>query len=326
MKLPHRRQFLHLAAGPAAFSALSRIAKAQTYPNRPVRIVVGFPPGQTADIQIRVIAQWLTERLGKSFVVDNRPGANGNVAAEAAAHAVPDGYTLLSVNTGNFINVTLYEKLSFNLIRDIAPVASIGRSNLVLLVAPSFPAKTLPELIAYAKANPGKVNMASGGIGNSTHLAGELFKIMTGIDLFHVPYRGSSPALTDLVSGQVQVMFDLLPSSIEHIRAGRLRALGVTSANRLEALPTVPAIAEFVSDYEVSTSGGIGAPMGTLQNIIDILNREINGGLAAPNIKARFADLSAPVFASSPAEYGRYMTEQTEKWGKVIRVSNIKAE
>ena len=326
MKLPHRRQFLHLAAGVAALPAASRVARAQTYPSRPVRIVVGFPPGQTADIQMRVIAQWLTERVGKAFVVDNRPGANGNVATETVAHASPDGYTLLSVKTGNFINATLYEKLSFNLIRDIAPVASVGRSSLVLLVAPSFSAKTLPEFIAHAKANPRKINMASGGIGNSTHLAGELFKIMTGIDLFHVPYRGSSPALTDLISGQVQVMFDLLPSSIEHVRAGRLRALGVTSATRLEVLPTVPAVAEFVPGYEVSTSGGIGAPMGTPQNIIDMLNREINGGLADPNIRTRFADLSVPVFSGSPADYGRYMAEQTEKWGKVVRTANIKAE
>jgi tripartite-type tricarboxylate transporter receptor subunit TctC len=326
MKLPHRRQFLRLASGFAAMPAFSRIAKAQTYPSRPVRIVVGFPPGQTADLGMRIVAQRLSERLGNPFVVDNRPGANGNIAAEAVAHASPDGYTLLSVNTGNFINASLYEKLSFNLIRDIAPVASVSRANLILVVHPSFPAKTVPDLIAYAKANPGKVNMASGGIGNSTHLGGELFKMMTGVEMVHVPYRGSAPAITDLVGGQVQVMFDVIASSIEHVRAGRLRALGITSMTRLETLPTVPAVSEFLQGYEVSTSSGIGVPTGTPSSIVNKLNQEINAGLADPNIKARFADSGVTVLASSATEYGQYMAEQTEKWGKVIRAANIKPE
>jgi tripartite-type tricarboxylate transporter receptor subunit TctC len=286
----------------------------------------GFPAGQTADLGMRIVAQRLSERLGTAFVVDNRPGANGNIAAEAVAHASPDGYTLLSVNTGNFINASLYEKLSFKLIRDIAPVASISRANLVLVVHPSFPAKTVPDLIAHAKANPGKVNMASGGIGNSTHLGGELFKMMTGVEMVHVPYRGSAPALTDLVGGQVQIMFDVIASSIEHIRAGRLRALGVTSTNRLETLPTVPAVSEFLPGYEVSTSSGIDVPMGTGSSIVNKLNQEINAGLADPDIKARFADSGVTVLASSAAEYGGYMAEQTAKWAKVIRLAGIKPE
>src|SRR5882757_2506889 len=270
----HRRAVLHAVAGAAALHFAPRTVKAQAYPSRSVRIVVGFPAGQTADIQTRVIAQWLSERLGKPFVVDNRPGASGNIAAEAVVHAAPDGHTLLSINTGLFINVSLYDKLPFYLIRDIAPVASVARSHLVLVVNPSLPAKTVPELIAYAEANPGKVNMASGGIGNSTHLSGELFKMMTGVEMVHVPYRGSVPALTDLLSGQVHVMFDLVTTSIEHIRAGRLRALGVTSAIRLETLPNVPTIGEFLPGYEVTTSAGIGAPMGTAPSIIDKLNQE----------------------------------------------------
>jgi tripartite-type tricarboxylate transporter receptor subunit TctC len=325
MKL-HRRAILHLAAGAASLPLASRLASAQAYPSRAVRIVVGFPAGQTADLGMRIVAQRLSERLGNPFVVDNRPGANGNIAAEAVAHASPDGYTLLSVNTGNFINAGLYDKLSFNLIRDIAPVASISRASLVLVVHPSFPAKTVPDLIAYAKANPGKVNMASGGIGNSTHLGGELFKLMTGVEMVHVPYRGSAPAITDLVGGQVQVMFDVIASSIEHIRAGRLRALGVTSTTRLETLPTIPAVNEFLPGYEVSTSSGIGVPTGTANSIVSKLNQEINAGLADPDIRARFANSGVTVLASSAAEYGQYMVEQAEKWAKVIRAANIKAE
>jgi tripartite-type tricarboxylate transporter receptor subunit TctC len=322
----HRRAILRLALGAAAVPVASRNARAQAYPSRPVRVVVGFPAGQTADLGMRIVAQRLSERFGNPFVVDNRPGANGNIAAEAVAHASPDGYTLLSVNTGNFINAALYEKLSFNLIRDIAPVASISRANLVLVVHPSFPATTVPDLIAYAKANPGKINMASGGIGNSTHLGGELFKIMTGIEMIHVPYRGSAPALTDLVGGQVQIMFDVIASSIEHIRAGRLRALGVTSTTRLETLPTVPAVSEFLPGYEVSTSSGIGVPTGTPSGIVHKLNQEINAALADPDIKARFADSGVTVLASSAADYGKYVAEQTEKWAKVIRLTNIKPE
>ena len=321
-----RRTFFHLAIAAAALPPLSQIVRAQSYPTQPVRIVVGFPAGQTADMTTRLFAQWLSERLGKSFVVDNRPGANGNIAAEAVAHALPDGYTLLSVNTGNFVNATLYDRLPFNLIRDIAPVASIARGNLVLVVHPSFPAKTIPEFIAYAKANPGRVNMASGGIGNSTHMGGELFKMMSGVEMVHVPYRGSAPALSDLLSGHVQIMFDVVPSSIEHIRAGRLRALGVTSAARLETLPTVPTIGEFLTGYEVSTSSGIGAPAGTATSIINKLNQEINAGLADPKIRARIADSGSTVFAGSPADYGKFMVGETEKWANVIRSANIKPE
>jgi tripartite-type tricarboxylate transporter receptor subunit TctC len=327
MKLP-RRQFLHLAAGAAALPAMSRIAaaQAQSYPTRPVRWVVGFPAGQGADIVTRIMAQWLSERLGQPFVVDNRPGASSNIATELVVHAPADGYTLLSVNSSNLVNATLYEKLPYNFIRDIDPVASIDRVPLVMEVNPRVPVKTVPEFIAYAKANPGKLNMASGGNGNSTHMAGELFKMMTGVDLIHVPYRGSAPALTDLLGGQVQVMFDIIASSIEHIRSGKLRALAVTTAARQETLPDVPTVGEFVPGYEAIAVTGVGTPKGTAAAIVNKLNAEINAGLADPKLKARLADLGVIALAGSPAEFGKLIAEDTEKWGKVVKFSGAKPE
>jgi tripartite-type tricarboxylate transporter receptor subunit TctC len=325
MKLP-RRSILHLAAGAAAVAVLPRHALALDYPARPVRLVVGFPPGQTADIAARLVAQWLSERLGQPFVIDNRPGASGIVATELVVRAPPDGYTLLFATSSNYINATLYEKLNYNFIRDIAPVAGNIASPLVLEVNPSVPVKTVPELIAYAKANPGKLTMASAGIGNSTHVSGELFKMMTGINLLHVPYRGSAPALTDLIGGQVQVMFDLVASSIEHIKAGKLRALAVTTKARLEVLPDVPTVSEFVPGYEASGVGGVGAPRGTPAEIIDKLNQEINAGLADPKMKARLAELGQIVTTGSPADYGKFIAEETEKWGKVVKFAGIKAD
>jgi tripartite-type tricarboxylate transporter receptor subunit TctC len=326
MKLPHRRNFLRLAATAIVFPAVSRVARAQTYPTRPVRLVVGFPPGQTADITARLMAQWLSERLGQSFVIDNRPGASGTIATEAVVRAPADGYTLLYVTASNYINPTLYEKLNYDFIRDIGPVSSTARSPLVMAVNPLVPVKTVPEFIAYAKANPGKLNMASAGNGNSTHMAGELFKMMTGIGLVHVPYRGSPPALTDLLGGQVQVMFDLLASSIEPIRAGALRALAVTTAARLDVLPDIPTVAEFVPGYEASAIGGVGVPKGTPAVIIDKLNKEINACLADPNVKARFAELGQMTGGGSPADYGKLIAEETEKWGKVVKSAGIKVE
>ena len=325
MKLP-RRRFLHLAAGAAALPALSRIARAQTYPSRPVRWVVPFPPGGVTDIVARLISQWLSERLGQPFVIENRPGAGGNIGAEAVVKAAPDGYTLYLSSSPNAISATLYDNLNFNFIRDIAPVASISISPLVMEVNPSVPAKTVPEFVAYAKANSGKLNMASNGNGTTSHLAGELFKMMTGINMLHVPYRGAAPALTDLIGGQVQVKFDVMASSIEHIRAGKLRALAVTTATRSEALPDVPNVGEFLPGFEASAWQGVGVPKNTPTEIVDRLNKEMNAALADPKIKARLADLGSSVFSSSPADFGRFIAAETEKWGKVIRTANIKPE
>jgi len=325
MKLP-RPRFLHLAAGAAALPALSRIARAQTYPSRPVRWVVPFPPGGVTDIVARLISQWLSERLGQPFVIENRPGAGGNIGAEAVVKAAPDGYTLYLSSSPNAISATLYDNLNFNFIRDIAPVASISISPLVMEVNPSVPAKTVPEFVAYAKANSGKLNMASNGNGTTSHLAGELFKMMTGINMLHVPYRGAAPALTDLIGGQVQVMFDVMASSIEHIRAGKLRALAVTTATRSEALPDVPNVGEFLPGFEASAWQGVGVPKNTPTEIVDRLNKEMNAALADPKIKARLADLGSSVFSSSPADFGRFIAAETEKWGKVIRTANIKPE
>jgi tripartite-type tricarboxylate transporter receptor subunit TctC len=325
MKLP-RRQFLHLTAGAAALSAVSRIAWAQAYPTRPVRIIVGFAPGQAIDIVTRIIGQWLSERLGQQFIIENRPGAGGNIATEAVVRAPPDGYTLLAIGSNNMINATLYEKLNYNFIRDIAPVASIYRVSQVMEVNPSFPAKTVPEFIAHAKAHPGEISFASAGNGSVAHVTGELFKMMTGVNMLHVPYRGAPPALTDLIAGQVHVMFDNMPSSIEHIRAGRLRPLAVTATTRLEALPDVPPLADFVPGFETSAWAGIGAPKDTPAEIIDKLNREINGGLVDPKIKARIADLGGMVLALSPTEYGKRIAEETEKWAKVIKFSGAKPD
>jgi tripartite-type tricarboxylate transporter receptor subunit TctC len=325
MKLP-RRTFLQLAAGAAALPVVSRIARAQTYPSRPVRIVVGFAAGGGVDIVARLIGQWLSERLGQQFVIENRPGAATNIGTEAVVRAPADGYTLLLADASAAINATLYDKLNFNFIRDIAPVAGIIRVANVMEVNPSFPAKTVPEFIGYAKANPGKINFASGGNGAPPHVSGELFKMMTGVDIVHIPYRGLAPALTDLIGGQVQVMFGTMPPSIEYIRAGKLRALAVTTAMRSAALPDIPTVGEFVSGYEASTWYGVGAPKNTPSEIVEKLNKEINAGLFDPKLKARLADFGGTVLVGSPADFGKLIAEETEKWGKVVRFANIKAE
>src|SRR5262247_860745 len=325
MKLP-RRKFLHLAASAAALPAVSRFARAQAYPSRPVRIIVPFTPAGSTDIVARLMGQWLSERLGQQFVIENRPGAGGNIGTEAVVRASPDGYTLLIVGGWNAINATLYDKLSFNFIRDIAPVAGIHREPYVIAVHPSVPAKTVPEFIAYTKANPGKVTMASGGIGAPSHVSGELFKMMAGVNLVHVPYRGGGPAVTDLLGGQVQVMFAPTPPSIEHIRSGKLRALAVTTATRQEVLPDIPTVGEFVLGYEASGWQGIGAPKNTPAEIIDKLNKEINAALDDPKMKARLADLGGTVLPGSPAEFGKFIADEVQKWAKVIRLANIKAE
>jgi tripartite-type tricarboxylate transporter receptor subunit TctC len=315
-----------LAAGAAALPAVSRLASAQAYPSRPVRIVVGLAPAGTNDITARLMGQWLSERLGQQFVIENRPGAGTNIATEMVVRAPADGYTLLLVGAYNAINATLYEKLNFNFIRDIAPVASIGRVPLIMVVNPSVPAKTVPEFIVFAKANPGKISMASAGNGSTPHVAGELFKMMAGIDMVHVPYRGNGPAITDLLGGQVQVLFAGTLEAIEHIRAGRLRPLAVTDTTRLEALPDIPTVGEFVAGYEASAWLGLGAPKNTPTEFIEKLNNAINAGLADPKIKARLAEMGGILLAGSPADFGKFIAEETDKWGKVIRALNIKAE
>ena len=315
-----------LAAGAATLPAVSRIARAQSYPSRPVRIIVGFAAGGSADIVARLIGPWLSEQLGQSFIIENRTGAGGNIATEAVVRAPPDGYTLLLVNPANAINATLYDKLNFSFIRDIGPVAGIIRMPNVMVVNPSVPAKTLPEFIAYAKANPGKINMASAGNGTAIHVSGELFKMMTGVNMVHVPYRGAPPALTDLIGGQVQVMFDNMPNSIEHIRGGRLRPLAVTTATRWEGLPDVPTVGDFVPGYEASQWYGISAPANTPADIVEKLNREINSGIADPGMKARLAAIGGEPIPGSPAEFGKLISEETEKWGKVVRAAGIKPE
>jgi tripartite-type tricarboxylate transporter receptor subunit TctC len=327
MKLPHRRrQFLLLAAGAVALPSFSSIAMGQAYPSRPVRLVVGLAAGGGADIMARLIGQWLSERLGQQFLIENRPGAGSNIATEVVVRAASDGYTLLLVNAPAAINATLYEKLNFNFIRDIVPIASISRVPNVLVVHPSFPATTVPEFIAYARANPGKISMASPGIGSPPHVAGELLKMMTGIHLVHVPYRGAAPALTDLLGGQVQVLFSTTPSSIEYIRAGTLRPLAVTSATRWEGLPDIPALSDFVPGFEASSWYGIGAPRNTPTEIIDRLNKEINAAIADPKMKARLADLGGTVLPGSPSDFRVLIAEETEKWGKVVKFSGAKAE
>jgi len=325
---PHllgRRTFLHLAAG-AALPAVSRFALAQAYPTRPVRIIVGFPPGASPDITARLVGQWLSERLGQSFIIDNRSGAGSNIGTEAVVRAASDGYTLLWATTANAINATLYDKLSFNFIRDIAPVAGIIRVPNVMEVNPSVAAKTVPEFIAYAKANPGKINMASGGTGTTPHLAGELFKMMTGVNMLHVPYRGSPQAITDLLGGQMQVMFDVMPQSIGHIKVGELRALAVTTAMRSEALPNIPTVGDFVPGYEASSWHGVGAPKNTPAEIVDKLSKEINDALADPKLKARLADLGGTVLPGSPADYGKLVADEIEKWDKVVKFAGVKSD
>ena len=324
MKLPHRRQFLHLAAGAAALPVVSRFAWAQAYPARPVRLIVPFAAGGPTDILARVIAQWLSERLGQQFVIDNRPGASTNIATEAVVRAPPDGYTLLLVSTSGAINATLYEKLNFNFIRDIAPVASLVRAPNVMQVNPLVPAKTVPEFIAYAKANPGKINMASPGSGSSPHISGELFKMMTGVNMVHVPYRGGAPALTDLIAGQVQVSFSTPAASIDYISSGKVRPLAVTSATRWEGLPEVPTVGESSRAMRLTTWFGVGAPKNVPAEIIDKLNKVINAALAEPRMKTRLAELGGSVLAGSPADFGKLIADETEKWAKVIKFAGIK--
>src|SRR5215510_14754030 len=319
MRLPHRRQFLHLAAGAAALPAFTHVAVAQAYPSRPVRLVAPFAAGGGSDITARLIGQWLSERLGQSFIIENRPGAGGNIGTEGVVKARPDGYTLLLIGAYNAINATVYDKLNFNFIRDIAPVASIIVVPNVMVVHPSVPAMTIPEFIAYAKSKPGKTTMASAGVGTPGHVAGELFKMMTGVDMVHVPYRSSGPALTDLLGGQVQISFPTAVAVIEYVRAGRLRALAVTTAKRGEALPDLPTVGEFVPGYEGSNWYGIGAPAGTPAEIISKLKREINAALADPNFKARLADVGGTALSNSPAEFGKLIADETEKWGKVVK-------
>jgi tripartite-type tricarboxylate transporter receptor subunit TctC len=320
-----RRRFLRLTVSVAALTA-PQSTWAQTYPNRPVRLIVGFAPGGGNDIVARVMAQWLSERLGQPFVVENRPGAGTNIAAEAVVNAPPDGYTLLLAGISNASNASLYSKLHFNFIRDIAPIAGVIRTTLVMVVNPTFPAKTIPEFIAYAKANPGKVNMASAGTGSITHLAGELLKMMADVNLVHVPFRGSGPALTALLGGQVEVLFLPITVSTEYIKSGKLRGLAVTSAMRLDALPDLSSIREFVPGYEISTWHGVAAPKGTPSEVIEILNRTINAGLADPKLKARFAELGDIPIPMTPAEFGRFIANETEKWTEVVKFSGIKLE
>jgi tripartite-type tricarboxylate transporter receptor subunit TctC len=325
MKL-HRRQVLALGTAAAATPLVGRYAAAQSYPTRPVRVIVGFPPGGPADIFSRLMAQWLSNRLGQQFIIENRPGAAGNVATEAVAHASADGYTLLQVGPPNAINATLYDKLNYDFVRDIAPVAAIARSPNVMEVNPSLPVESVPEFIAYAKANPGKINMASSGNGTVTHVAGELFRLRTGITMVHVPYRGSTPALTDLLGGQVQLMFDNIPSSIQFIKTGKLRPLAVTQASRFEALPDVPTVSEFLPGYEASSWFGIGAPKNVRAEIVEKLNREINDGLTDPGIRAKIGELGGTVLPGSAGDFGKLIVEETDKWAKVVKFAGIRPE
>jgi tripartite-type tricarboxylate transporter receptor subunit TctC len=322
----HRRMVLSLGGAAIAAPLVAKLAAAQSYPARPVRVIVGFPPAGPADTFSRLIARRLSERLGQQFVVENRPGAAGNIATDAVAHASADGYTLLQVGPPNAINATLYDKLNYDFIRDIAPVAGIARSPNIMEVNPSVPVRSIPEFIAYAKANPGRINMASSGNGTVTHVAGELFRLRTGIMMAHVPYRGSTPALTDLLAGQVQVMFDNVPSSIELIKAGKLRPLAVTQATRFEQLPDIPTVGEFLPGYEASSWFGIGAPKNTPVEIVEMLNKTINKALADPDIKAKIAALGGTVLPGSPADFGKLISDETEKWGKVIQAAKIKPE
>ena len=325
MKLP-RRQFLHLAGAAAAFPVVSRIARAQSYPSRPLRMIIGYPPGGSADLTARLTGQWLAEQLGQPVVIESRPGAATNLATEAVVRAAPDGYTLLLVAPANAINATLYDKLNFNFLSDIAPVAGIIRFPNVVVVNPSLPIKTIPELIAYAKANPGKLNMASSGNGSTIHMSGELFKMMTGINMVHVPYRGGAPALTDLMGGQVQVMFDNLPTSAEHIKAGKLRGLAVTSTDRSAVLPDLPTVADFLPGYEASAWYGLAAPKNTPGDIIDKINKATNAVLADPKVQARFAELGASLLPGSAADFGKLLVDETEKWGKVVKFAGAKPD
>src|SRR6187402_69357 len=322
----HRRQFLRLAGAAVALPAVARLARAQAYPARSVRLIIGYPPGGSADITARLMTQWLTERLGQSFIVESRPGGGTNIATEAVINAPPDGYTLLLVAPANAINATLYEKLNHNFLRDIVPVAGLIRFPNVVVVNPDVPVKTIPELIAYAKANPGKLNMASSGNGSTIHMSGELFKMMTGINMQHVPYRGGAPALTDMLSGQMQVMFDNIPTCAEHVKSGKLRGLAVTSTVRSEVLPDLPLVADFLPGYEASAWYGLAAPKGTPPEIIDRLNKAVNEILADPKAKARFKELGAILLPGSAADFGKLVADETEKWGKVVKFAGAKVD
>jgi tripartite-type tricarboxylate transporter receptor subunit TctC len=326
MKLPHRRQFLHLAAGAAALPAVTHIAQAQSYPSRPVRWIVPFAPGGSYDTIARLSGQWLSDRLGQQFIVENRSGGGSNIGTEAVVHAAPDGYTLLLANDNNAVNATLYQKLNFVFTRDIMPVTTLAGVPNVMAINPSVPATSVPEFIAYAKSAPGRINMASGGVGSPAHMSGELFRMATGVNLAHVPYRGGAPAITDLMGGQVQVMFSTLPQVLEYIRSGRLRALAVTTAARSQVLPDVPTIGEFVPGYENSGWTGIGVPKNTPTDIIEKLNLEINKLLADPKIIARFSDLGLTPIAGSPADFRKLIADEVEKWAKVVKFAGIKAE
>jgi tripartite-type tricarboxylate transporter receptor subunit TctC len=321
-----RRNFLRLAGASALAPALSRIASAQDYPTRPMRLIVGFPPGGGTDVAARLVGQWLSERLGQPVVIENRPGAGSNIATEAVVHAAADGYTLLLVSTAHAINATLYERLNYNFLRDIAPVAGFMRVPNVMEINPSLSAKSVPDFIAYARANPGSINMASGGNGTSQHLSGELFKMMTGLNIVHVPYRGAAPALTDLIGGQVQMMFGEMPPSIEFIKAGKLRALAVTTATRSEALPDLPSVSDFVPGYESSAWYGVGAPKNTPGEIVEKLSKEINAALADPKMKARLTSLGGTVLGGSPSWFGTFIGDETQKWAKVVKFSGAKVE
>ena len=325
MKFP-RRKFLHLAAGAAMLPALSGLAKAQAYPSRPIRLIIGYTPGGSADLTARLMGQWLSERLGQSFVVENRPGGGTNIATEAVVRAPPDGYTFLLAAPANAINATLYDKLNFNFLRDSEPVAGIIRFPNVVVVNPSVPVKSIPELIAYAKANPGKLNMASSGNGSTIHMSGELFKMLTGTDMVHVPYRGGAPALTDLIAGQVHVMFDNIPTCAEHVKSGKLRGLAVTSTTRSDVLPDLPTLADFLPGYEASAWYGFAAPKNTPAAIIEKLNKEINAVLADPAAKRRFTEIGAILLPGSAADFGKLLADETEKWGKVVKFSGAKVD
>jgi tripartite-type tricarboxylate transporter receptor subunit TctC len=325
MKLS-RRHFLRFASGAIALPASSRLARAQTYPNRPVRLIIGYTPGGSADLTARLMGQWLSEKLGQSFVVENRPGASTNIATEAVLRAAPDGYTLLLVAPANAINATLYDKLNFNFIKEVEPIAGLIRFPNVVVVNPSLPVKSIPELIAYAKANPGKLNMASSGNGSTIHMSGELFKMLTDINMVHVPYRGGAPALTDLIAGQVQVMFDNIPTCAEHVKSGKLRGLAVTSTARSEVLPDLPTVADFLPGYEASAWYGLGAPKGTPAEIVDRLNKAVNEILADPKVKAKFSEYGAILLPGSAADFGKLLADETEKWAKVVKFSGAKVD
>ncbi len=325
MRIP-RRQFLHLAAGAALLPAVSRTALAQNYPTRPIRLTIGYTPGGSADLTARLMGQWISERLGQSFVIENRPGGGTNIATEAVLRAAPDGYSLLLVAPANAINATLYEKLNFNFLQEIEPIAGIIRFPNVVVVHPSVPVKTIPELVAYAKANPGKLNMASSGNGSTIHMSGELFKMLTGTNMVHVPYRGGAPALTDLIAGQVQVMFDNIPTCAEHVKSGKLRGLAVTSTTRSDVLPDLPTVADFLPGYEASAWYGLAAPKGTPREIVETLNKTVNAILADPAAKARFTEIGAILLPGSPADFGKLVADETEKWGKVVKFAGAKVD